>query len=285
MFCSWLDLLSVRICRVTGSLMLPPRSCACRITSRTERLLALPRSVNRHSAVQHSLPLPPTYLDNLISRNNPRTPCLLVHSVIPVPAMRLRVLLAGWVKHRRNRREDLVLSTRVSSRPSSRPSNRPSSRRRVASDPSTRLSNLRILACSGAAVHLQPRINRWAASVYLIISLRIVDLPYYRQYRCVWNEFQHWIYWSFWTDQYRAAAAAAATATATAATTTTATTATCFYRSVWAKSASWQYIWWGRIWYVLRSWPHVAAKPILSRCQYCWSETIRIRADPTTSIW
>jgi hypothetical protein len=46
----------------------------------------------------------------------------------------------------------------------------------VASDPTTRLSNLnlnlnlRILACSGAAVHLRPKINRWAASVWLISS-------------------------------------------------------------------------------------------------------------------
>ena len=204
----------------TVSLMLPLRSCACRITSKTVRPLALPTSVNRHSAVQHSPLLPPPCLDNLISRNL-RTPCL-VHSAMPVPVVRLReVPLAGWVKHRRNRRGDLVgLSTVLSSRPS----NRPSSRRRVASDPSTRLlsnSNLRMLVCSGAAVHLQPKINRWAASVCLITSLRIINLPYHRQYWGLRNEFQHWIYWSFWTDQYHAA------------------TTACFYRSVWAKSASW----------------------------------------------
>jgi hypothetical protein len=151
---------------------------------------------------------------------------------MPVLVVQLRgVPLAGWVKHRRNRRGDLVHSTRLSSRPSNRPSNRPSSRpssrRRVASDPSTRLSNLnlklnlRILACSGVAVHLGPKINRWVASVCLIISLRIIDLPYHRRYWRLWDEFQYWIYWSFWTDQYHAA------------------TTTCFYQFVCAKSASW----------------------------------------------
>jgi hypothetical protein len=48
----------------------------------------------------------------------------------------------------------------------------------------------------------------------------IVDLPYYRQHQRLWNWFKHRIYWSFWTDQYRA-------------------TATCSYQSVWAKPASW----------------------------------------------
>lgn len=208
--------------------MFPLRSYACRITSRTERLLVLPPSVNPHSAVQHSPPLPPPCSDNLLSRN-PRTPCL-VHMVMPVPVIRPRgVPLAGWVKHRRNRRGDLVRSIRLSSRLSSQ--------QRVASDPSTKLSNLkrnrnrnrnlnlnlnlRILACSGAAVHLRPKINRWAASVCLINSLCIIGLPYHRQYRRLYNEFQCWIYWSFWTGQYYAAAT------------------TCFYQSVWAKSASW----------------------------------------------
>ena len=203
-----------------GLLMLPLRSYACRIISRTERLLVLPPSINLHSAVPHSPPPPPLCLDNLLSRN-PRTPCL-VHLVMPVPAVRLRgVPLAGWVKHRRNRRGDLVRSTRLNNRPSSRPS----SRRRVASDPSTRLSNLnlnlRILACSEAAVHSRPKISRWAASVCHLISVRIVDLPYRRQCRRLWDEFQHWFCWSFWTDQYYA------------------TTTTCFYQFVWAKPANW----------------------------------------------
>ena len=188
------------------SLMLPLRSYAYRIISRTERLLVLPPSIKLHSATQHSPPLPPPCSDNLLN-HNPRTPCL-VHLVMLVPAVRLRgVPLAGWVKHRRNRRGDLVRSTRLSSRLSSR--------RRAASDPSTRLSNLnlnlRILACSGAAVHSRPKTNRWAASVCLLISLRIVDLPYHRQCRRLWDEFQHWFCWSFWTDQYYS------------------TTTTCFY--------------------------------------------------------
>src|SRR6267154_999364 len=77
-----------------SSLMLPLRSYACRITSRTERLLVLPPSINRHSAVQHSPPLPPPCSDNLLSRN-PRTPCL-VHLVMPVLVVGLRgVPLAG----------------------------------------------------------------------------------------------------------------------------------------------------------------------------------------------
>ena len=95
---------------------------------------------------------------------------------MPVRVVRLRgVRLAGWVKHRPNRRGGLVRSTKLNSRLSSRPS----SRRRVASDPLIRPSNLnlKLLACSGAAVHSQPKINRWAASVCLIISLRIIDLP------------------------------------------------------------------------------------------------------------
>ncbi len=219
--CSWLEVPFYSLLSRNGSLMLPLRSYACRITSRTERLLVLPPSINRHSAVQHSPPLPPPYSDNLLSRN-PRTPCL-VHLVMPVPVVPLRgVPLAGWVKHRRNRRGDLVRSTRLSSQPNSQPNSRSSSQRRAASDPSTRLShlNLRMLACSGAAVHSRPKVNRRAASVCLIISHRIFDLPYHRQYRRLWDEFQYWIYWSFWTVQYHAA------------------TTTCFYRSVFAKSAS-----------------------------------------------
>jgi hypothetical protein len=146
------------------------RSCAFRIISRTERLPVLPPSVNQRSAVQHNPPLLPACSDNLLSRNrNLRTPCL-VHSVIPVQVVQPQeVPLAGWVKLRRNRRGDLVLSTRLSSPPSSR--------QRVALDPSTRPSNLRILACSGAAVHMHPKINRWAGLVCLIIS--VLPLTYH----------------------------------------------------------------------------------------------------------
>jgi hypothetical protein len=80
-----------------GSLMLPLRSYAYRITSRTERLLVLPPSINRHSAAQHSPPLRPACSDNLLSRlsRNPRTPCL-VHLVMPVLVAQIRgVPLAG----------------------------------------------------------------------------------------------------------------------------------------------------------------------------------------------
>jgi hypothetical protein len=151
-----------------GSLIFPLRSCAFRIISRTERLPALPPSVNQHSLVRHNPPLLPACSDNLLSRNNPRTPCL-VHSVMPVQVVQPReVPSAGWVKLRRNRRGDLVLSTRLSSPPSSQ--------QRVALDPSIRLSHLRILACSGAAVHLHPKINRWAGLVCLIIS--VLSLTY-----------------------------------------------------------------------------------------------------------
>jgi hypothetical protein len=183
----WLDLLSVRfrpflhkplmLDMGSGLLILPLRSCAFRIISRTERLPALPPSVNQHSPVQHNPPLLPVCSDNLLSRN-PRTPCL-AHSVMPVQVVQPReVPLAGWVKLRRNRRGDLVPSTRLSSQLSSRPSSRPSRhQQRVALDPSTRLSNLRILACSEAAVHLHPKINRWAGLVCLIIS--VLSLTYH----------------------------------------------------------------------------------------------------------
>ena len=145
-----------------GSLILPFRNCASKITSRTERLPALLHLVNQHSPIQRNPPLVPTCSDNLLNRN-PRTPCL-VHSVMPVQVLQLReVPLAGWVKLRRNRRGDLVLSTRLSSRPSSL--------QQVALGPSTKLSHLRMLACSAAAVHLHPKINRWAGLVRLIISV------------------------------------------------------------------------------------------------------------------
>jgi hypothetical protein len=139
------------------------RNCAFKIINKTERLPVLLPSVNLHSPVQHNPPLVPACSDNLLSRN-PRTPCL-VHSVMLVQVLQPRgVLLAGWVKLRRNRRGDLVLSTRLSSRPSS-------SLQQVALDPSTKLSNLRMLACSVAAVHLHPKINHWAGLVRLIISV------------------------------------------------------------------------------------------------------------------
>jgi hypothetical protein len=150
-------MLDIRLSSLTLSL----RSCACRITSRIERLPALQHSANQHSPVQHNLPLVPACLDNLLSRNL-RIPCL-VHSAMPVQIMQLReVPLAGWAKLRRNhnRRGDLVLSTRLSSQVSSQPSSQPSSRQRVALDLSTRPNNRRALAYSGATMRLEPKINR-----------------------------------------------------------------------------------------------------------------------------
>ena len=82
-------------------------------------------------------------------------------------------LVVGWVKLRPNRRGDLELSTRHRLR--HRLSNQPSSRR-LALELSTRLNNLRTLAYSGAIVRLQPKINRWAGLVCLIIS--VLSLTY-----------------------------------------------------------------------------------------------------------
>jgi hypothetical protein len=161
-----------------SSLTLSLRSCAYRIISRIERLPALRPSANQHSPVQHNPPLVPACLDNLLNRNL-RIPCL-VHSAMPVQIMQLReVPLAGWAKlpRNRNRRGDLVLSTRLSSQVSSKPSSQPSSRQRVALDLSIRLNNLRALAYSGATMRLQPKINRWAGLVCLIIS--VLSLTYH----------------------------------------------------------------------------------------------------------
>ena len=153
-----------------GSLTLSLRNCARRIISRIERRPALQPLVNRHSLVQHNPPPVPACSDNLLNRN-PRIPCL-VHSVMPVQIIQPREVpsVAGWVKLRPNRRGDLVPSTRLRLRLRLRLNSQPSSRR-LALELSTRLNNLRTLAYSGATVRLQPKINRWAGLVCLIISV------------------------------------------------------------------------------------------------------------------
>jgi|SRR5712672_2799533 len=128
------------------------RSCESRIISKIERLLALTRSVNQHLEVQHNPPPRPIYSDNLLNRN-PQTPSS-VHSVTLVQVVQPQgVPSAGLVKPQRKGRGGLVLST-------SPLSNQPRSRQRAALDLSTSHNSLRILACLGAVMHLDPKINR-----------------------------------------------------------------------------------------------------------------------------
>src|SRR6267378_1532818 len=125
------------------------RSCACKITSKIERLQAPTLSDNRRSVPRHSPQAPQVYLDNLPSSNQ-QIPSL-DHLVIPPRIVQTRaMLLVGWGKIHHNRRGGSVHSIKL-----------PNSLQRavLVLFPSLNNNNSRVAACSGTLGRLGLKIN------------------------------------------------------------------------------------------------------------------------------